>query len=73
MFIKKEIFTNEYGIEMVREYYGRDEENISGIVEYPAPDENVTQTPLPTESVEPKATQLDRIEAQTAYIAMMLK
>ena len=75
MFIKKETFTNEDGIDMVREYYGRDEENISGTVEYPVPDEDATQIPwLPesTGSVEPEATQLDRIEAQTAYITMML-
>lgn len=36
-FIKEERFTNEEGIEMIREYFGKDEDHISATVERPVP------------------------------------
>lgn len=66
MFIKQEEFIKD-GVAMVRECYGPDEETITSTIEYAKPTEDV----MP-EQPEPEATQLDRIEAQTAYIAMMM-
>ena len=67
MLIRTETFTKEGG-EMIREVYGPDEDTVSATIEYAKPIEGETQ---PGEQ-EPEATQLDRIEAQTAYIAMMM-
>ena len=70
MFISKENFTNENGVEMVRECYGPDEDTVTATIVYSKPAEGVE---LPGgQGPEPEATQLDRIEAQTAYIAMMM-
>lgn len=67
MLIKTEEYIKD-GIEMVCEYYGPDENTVSGTIEYAKPVEG-GEAP---EEPEQEATQLDRIEAQTAYIAMMM-
>ena len=70
MLIRTDEFVNEDGVEMVREVYGPDEETVSATIEYAKPVEGAE---LPGgQEPEPEATQLDRIEAQTAYIAMMM-
>lgn len=55
MFIKSEIYTNDSGVEMRKEYYGSIDENGTEIVTTTVESPNVEPT------VEP--TQLDRIEA----------
>ena len=70
MFIKKETYTDVNGGEMIRECYGPDEDTVTATIEYAKPAEGAE---LPGwQEPEPEATQLDRIEAQTAYIAMMM-
>lgn len=46
--IKTETFKNENGFKMIREFFGRDAEHISGIVEKPVPQEN---EPIETEEL----------------------
>lgn len=57
----------ENDILMVINHYTKDGTNICATVKTPVSDENALNV-MP----EPEATQLDRIEAQTAYIAMMM-
>lgn len=72
MIIAKEEFTNEDGIKMIRETYGTDDGTVTGVMEYAEPAEGTSGGTDTPEDMEPAATQLDRIEAQTAYIAMMM-
>lgn len=67
MLVKTEKFVRD-GVGMVRECYGPDEGTVTGTIEYTESAENAGQP----EGQVPEATQLDRIEAQTAYIAMMM-
>ena len=70
MFVRKEEYINENGVEMVRECYGPDENTVTSTIEYTKPVEGMELPGGQGQLAE--ATQLDRIEAQTDYIAMMM-
>ena len=64
--VKRDVTPIDEEKQHVKEYYGEDEEHIVGFAEF----DELINPPEPEPYV-PQATQLDKIEANTAYLVMM--
>lgn len=78
--IKEERFVDENGTEMIREYFGTDEDHITATVEKPVPqkmedievDEPISQDELNAEILLNQMTILENQAAQDAVLAEIL-
>ena len=78
--LKEEKFTNEHGVEMIREFFGKDENHISATVEKPVQteieeqtnEEPISQDKLNAEMLLNQATILENQSAQDEVLAEIL-